>query len=247
MFAGRIPGMRAQAMTTRTLVLGDWNPWIRDPIDVVRLLLAVAAVGFLAGRRYEWRGAARRGGGAGVDRPPAPAPARVRRLLRRRAGVAGHRRGARGVRRDPVVRQRRPLLAAVLPRADALHRARARRRGARSQGPHDDAPLRRDLRGRLRARGCARRPVGDLGVGVRPHVRIEPPDRQRRHDRRPRGRLGRRRVRRAAARLLGALWMGVRAPDPGREPLRGHRGGERRPGGPGSLAGVRPEGETRAG
>ena len=48
MFAARIPGMRAQAMTTRTLVLGDWNPWIRDPIDVVRLLMAVAAVGFLA-------------------------------------------------------------------------------------------------------------------------------------------------------------------------------------------------------
>jgi hypothetical protein len=34
-------------VTTRTLVLGDWNPWIRDPIDVVRVLLAVAAVGFL--------------------------------------------------------------------------------------------------------------------------------------------------------------------------------------------------------
>jgi hypothetical protein len=35
-------------MTTRTLVLGDWNPWIRDPIDVARLLLAVGAVAFLA-------------------------------------------------------------------------------------------------------------------------------------------------------------------------------------------------------
>jgi hypothetical protein len=34
-------------VTTRTLVLGDWNPWIRDPIDVVRALLALAAIGFL--------------------------------------------------------------------------------------------------------------------------------------------------------------------------------------------------------
>ncbi len=35
-------------MSTRTLLLGDWNRWIRDPIDVVRVLLVVAAVGFLA-------------------------------------------------------------------------------------------------------------------------------------------------------------------------------------------------------
>ena len=35
-------------MTARTLLLGDWNPWIRDPIDVVRLLLVLGAVGFLA-------------------------------------------------------------------------------------------------------------------------------------------------------------------------------------------------------
>jgi hypothetical protein len=35
------------AMTTRTLVLGDWNPWIRDPIDVVRALLVAAALAFL--------------------------------------------------------------------------------------------------------------------------------------------------------------------------------------------------------
>ena len=34
-------------MTTRTLVLGDWNPWIRDPIDVVRALLVAAALAFL--------------------------------------------------------------------------------------------------------------------------------------------------------------------------------------------------------
>jgi hypothetical protein len=35
-------------VTTRTLVLGDWNPWIRDPIDVARALLVVGALGFLA-------------------------------------------------------------------------------------------------------------------------------------------------------------------------------------------------------
>ncbi len=32
----------------RTLLLGDWNPWIRDPVDVVRLGLVVAALAFLA-------------------------------------------------------------------------------------------------------------------------------------------------------------------------------------------------------
>jgi len=30
-------------VTTRTLLLGDWNPWIRDPIDVVGALLPAAA------------------------------------------------------------------------------------------------------------------------------------------------------------------------------------------------------------
>jgi len=34
-------------MTARTFFLGDWNPWIRDPIDVVRALLPVGAIGFL--------------------------------------------------------------------------------------------------------------------------------------------------------------------------------------------------------
>jgi hypothetical protein len=34
-------------MTTRTLLLGDWHPWLRDPIDVLRALL-VAGAGALA-------------------------------------------------------------------------------------------------------------------------------------------------------------------------------------------------------
>jgi hypothetical protein len=34
-------------MTFRTLALGDWTPWIRDPIDVVRGLLVAAGIGFL--------------------------------------------------------------------------------------------------------------------------------------------------------------------------------------------------------
>lgn len=34
-------------MTARTLVLGDWNPWIRDPIDLARALLVAGALGFL--------------------------------------------------------------------------------------------------------------------------------------------------------------------------------------------------------
>ena len=37
----------ASGVTTRTLILGDWNPWIRDPIDVVRVLLVLAALAFL--------------------------------------------------------------------------------------------------------------------------------------------------------------------------------------------------------
>jgi hypothetical protein len=36
-------------MTTRTVLLGDWNRWIRDPIDLVRVLLLAAAAGFLLG------------------------------------------------------------------------------------------------------------------------------------------------------------------------------------------------------
>jgi hypothetical protein len=35
------------AMTTRTLVLGDWHPWLRDPIDLLRALLVAGAAGFL--------------------------------------------------------------------------------------------------------------------------------------------------------------------------------------------------------
>jgi hypothetical protein len=36
-----------EAMTTRTLVLGDWHPGLRDPIDVLRALLVAGAAGFL--------------------------------------------------------------------------------------------------------------------------------------------------------------------------------------------------------
>ena len=32
----------------RTLLLGDWTPWIRDPIDVVRALLVLGALVLLA-------------------------------------------------------------------------------------------------------------------------------------------------------------------------------------------------------
>ncbi len=33
---------------TEHLLLGDWNPWVRDPLDVLRLLLVAAAVVVLA-------------------------------------------------------------------------------------------------------------------------------------------------------------------------------------------------------
>ena len=34
-------------MTLRTLVMGDWHPWLRDPIDVLRYTLVLGAAGFL--------------------------------------------------------------------------------------------------------------------------------------------------------------------------------------------------------
>ena len=41
-------------MTARTLIMGDWHPWIRDPIDVLRVALLAGASGFaLAG---DWTG-----------------------------------------------------------------------------------------------------------------------------------------------------------------------------------------------
>ena len=51
-------------MTARTLVLGDWTPWIRDPIDVVRALLAVGALAFLVAG--DTNGAALLGGAAAI-------------------------------------------------------------------------------------------------------------------------------------------------------------------------------------
>jgi hypothetical protein len=42
-------------MTLRTFVMGDWGPVVRDPIDVLRLSLAVGAIGF--GIAGEGRGA----------------------------------------------------------------------------------------------------------------------------------------------------------------------------------------------
>jgi hypothetical protein len=51
-------------MGVRRLILGDWHPWLRDPIDVMRGLLAAGAVAFaLAG---DWRGALLLGGAAAV-------------------------------------------------------------------------------------------------------------------------------------------------------------------------------------
>ncbi len=50
-------------MTARRLVMGEWHPWLRDPIDVLRALLLAGAVGFaIAG---DSRGALLLGG-AGV-------------------------------------------------------------------------------------------------------------------------------------------------------------------------------------
>ena len=49
-------------MSARRLLLGDWNPWVRDPIDLLRALLVVGAVAFaVAG---DGRGAALLGGAA---------------------------------------------------------------------------------------------------------------------------------------------------------------------------------------
>jgi hypothetical protein len=51
-------------MSPRRLLLGDWHPWLRDPIDVLRALLVVGAVAFaLAG---DGKGVALLGGAAVV-------------------------------------------------------------------------------------------------------------------------------------------------------------------------------------
>jgi hypothetical protein len=51
-------------MTTRSLVMGDWHPWMRDPIDVLRATLLAGAAGFaLAG---DARGAALLGGAGAI-------------------------------------------------------------------------------------------------------------------------------------------------------------------------------------
>jgi hypothetical protein len=51
-------------MSPRRLLLGDWHPWVRDPIDVLRALLVVGAVAFaLAG---DGKGVALLGGAAAV-------------------------------------------------------------------------------------------------------------------------------------------------------------------------------------
>jgi hypothetical protein len=52
------------SMGARRLLLGDWHPWLRDPIDVLRGLLVVGAAAFaLAG---DGRGALLLGGAAAV-------------------------------------------------------------------------------------------------------------------------------------------------------------------------------------
>jgi hypothetical protein len=50
-------------MTARRLLLGDWHPWLRDPIDLLRALLLAGAAGFAAAG--DGRGALLLGG-AGV-------------------------------------------------------------------------------------------------------------------------------------------------------------------------------------
>jgi hypothetical protein len=53
-----------ESMDARRLLLGDWHPWLRDPIDVLRGLLVVGAAAFaLAG---DGRGALLLGGAAAV-------------------------------------------------------------------------------------------------------------------------------------------------------------------------------------
>jgi hypothetical protein len=53
-----------EAMDARRLFLGDWHPWVRDPIDLLRALLVVGAVAFaLAG---DGRGVLLLGGAAAV-------------------------------------------------------------------------------------------------------------------------------------------------------------------------------------
>jgi hypothetical protein len=51
-------------MSTRSLLLGDWHPWLRDPIDLLRALLLAGGVGFAAAG--DWRGALLVGGAGAI-------------------------------------------------------------------------------------------------------------------------------------------------------------------------------------
>ena len=45
---------RAAAHRFRALVLGDWHPLVRDPLDLMRLSFAGAAIAFLLGGSLEY-------------------------------------------------------------------------------------------------------------------------------------------------------------------------------------------------
>ena len=208
-------------MTTRTLVLGDWNPWIRDPIDVVRVLLALAAVAFLVAG--DTNGAALLGGAAAIAwavRPlqlPRAYDACFIAALTLQAG--GEALGAYdaipwfdNLAHFTLPFFLAPTLYIALARADVV------------PDPKDETTTRHYVGMFVvtLALGVALGGVWEIWEWVSDHtigssLQLGLDDTVGDLVADTAG-LDRRR---AAARLLGALWMGVRAPHPGREPLRG--------------------------
>ena len=234
-------------MTTRTLVLGDWNPWIRDPIDVVRLLLAVGALAFLAAG--DSSGAVLLGGAAvlawsvrPVQLPRAYDACFVVALALQATGEAL---GAYDAIPwfDNVVHFSLPFFL-----APTLYIALARADVVPDPKDHTTANHYVGIFVVAFALGVALGGLWEIWEWVSDHtfgssLQIDNDDTI--------GDL----VADTAGAACGALllvcwarygWGSVRR-IPGENRYEDTEAGERRPGGPGSLAGVRPEGETRAG
>ena len=215
-------------MDTRRLLLGDWHPLLRDGIDVLRLVLVVAAV--VAGLTGNLRGLGYLGVGAAIAlaaRPVnLPRPYDLCLVLACCLQGFGEAFGLydRYTWFDTVVHFTIPMLASPviaigLARLDVI------------PDPRDDTSAHHYVGlfvDHLRAGGGARRAVGADRVAGRPLRRRGPAARQRRHRRRPARRLPRRGHRRRAAGAVGDAQLGLRPPHPGREPLRGDRGARAR-------------------
>ena len=211
-------------MDRRRLLLGDWHPWMRDPIDLLRALLLAGAAGFaLAG---DWRGAGLVAG-AGVVAwlvrlawLPRVYDLAIVLALALQAGGEAFRLYDSVLWFDNVVHFTLPFFAGptlyiVLARLDVV------------PDPKDETHLHHYIGIAIVAFALGVT-IGALWELVewflRQPVRVIAPTRQRRHRGRPRSRLARLAGRHRAARVLGPVGLGLRAAVAGRQPRGGNRG-----------------------